>query len=255
MRFLKSGAVAAYSLGGMTVLAMVVALEKGLPRARLRFAFARLWSKGFLRLLGIRVVVQGRPLAPPTLLVANHVSWLDIILLMSVSSPVFVAKAEMERWPILGPVCRALGTLFVARGEASATQYVASRAAFLLAQRRHVVVFPEGTTSSGEKVKLFYPRLFQPAIHARVPVQPVALTYPGPKEGRNHPLVPFVGDDELVKHIWRLLGAMHLRAVMTFCDPIATAGRPRRDLARKAQEAVMEALAQRQEGSASHTTL
>lgn len=197
----------------------------------------RYWSRWLARLLGLRVRVYGQAHHLGTLYVANHISWLDIFCLASAYPSHFVAKQEVAQWPLFGWLCRRVGTLFVQRGAAaSASEQLLWR----LRQGQNVTLFPEGTTTDGASVRRFQPRLLQAAIHAGVPIQAVALRYP--HSNGVHPRVPFIGEDELLSHLWALLAEPGLEVELHFCAPLSTVGASRDQLARQAQMQVEQAL-------------
>ena len=166
------------------------------------------------RILGVRVRASGVAHAGAALFVANHISWLDIFCIAAVCPTHFLAKQDVAAWPLFGWLCRRAGTAFIRRGGDNGAAEAMEQLAWRLRQGQRVLVFPEGTSTAGETVRRFYPRLFQAALLARCPVQAIALRYPHP-EGIN-PAVPFVGDDELLPHLWRLLGEPAMVAELHF---------------------------------------
>lgn len=201
------------------------------------------WSRVLCRLLGVRVRVYGAPLGGRALFVANHVSWLDIMVIAAVCPTHFLAKAEVGAWPLFGWLCRCVGTAFIRRGETGGAQAAASELVWRLQRRDgRVLVFPEGTSTDGCSVRRFYPRLFQAAEYARCPVQALAVRYPLADGTGTHPAVPFVGDDELLSHLWRLLGERGPVAEVHCLPPLA--GETGRDaLARQTHAQIAAVLA------------
>lgn len=178
-----------------------------------------LWCRVLCRILGLRLTVYGDPLLGRALLVANHVSWLDILCIAAVCPTHFLAKQEVAGWPLIGWLCRRAGTAFIRRGDERGARDAAERLTWRLRRRGgRVLVFPEGTSTDGRGVRRFFPRLFQAAIRARCPVQALALRYP--HAAGVHPAVPFVGDDAFVAHLWRVLGAGGLHAELHFLDAL-----------------------------------
>jgi 1-acyl-sn-glycerol-3-phosphate acyltransferase len=188
-----------------------------------------IWSRILCRLLGIKLVVSGSPRAGATLFVANHISWLDIFCICAVCPSHFLAKREVASWPLFGWLAQRAGTAFIRRGSDNGAGEASAEIAWRLRQGERMVIFPEGTSTRGEKVKHFYPRLFQAAILARCPVQGIALRYPHP-QGVN-PVVPFIGDDEFLSHLWRLLGESRIIVELTFGEPLQSQGQSRDSLA------------------------
>lgn len=199
-----------------------------------------IWSGTLCRLMGVTTVVQGRPCTGSVLLVANHVSWLDVFCLASVAPTHFLAKAEVLQWPLIGWLARRSGTAFIRRGSENGAGEASEQLAWRLRRGGRVLLFPEGTSTAGDTVRHFHPRLFQAAIHARCTVQPVALRYS--HRAGVHPDVPFVGDMTLLPHLWRLLGEASIVAELTFCPPVSAAGRTRDALSTEARDAICGAL-------------
>ena len=136
------------------------------------------WARAALRVLGLRLVVEGQPRPGGTLLVANHVSWLDITAVHAVCPQArFVSKAEVRRWPLLRHLSDAAGTLYLSRESRRDALRVVQQVAGALRAGDVVAVFPEGTTSDGQGLLPFHGNLLQAAIAAEVPVQPLALRY------------------------------------------------------------------------------
>lgn len=144
------------------------------------FGAERVWVRRFLAavgwLLGLRVARQGVA-AAPALLVANHISWLDILALGGACDGRFVAKAEIAGWPLVGTLTRIGGGIFVSRDRRSTTRDQADIVAAALRQGRSVILFAEGGTGDGGAVLPFRAPLFVSALEAGVAVQPVAIDY------------------------------------------------------------------------------
>ncbi len=188
-----------------------------------------IWSRLLCRILGVRLVVHGTPHSGTTLFVANHISWLDIYCIAAVCPTHFLAKSEVAAWPLFGWLSRRVGTAFIRRGGDNGAGEAAEQLTWRLRQRSRIVIFPEGTSTTGETVRRFYPRLLQSAIHVCCPVQAIALRYP--KGTGINPVVPFVGDDDLLGHLWRLTGERRTIAELTFCEPLQAGGQSRNSLA------------------------
>lgn len=201
-----------------------------------------IWSRLLCRILGLRLVVHGAPHSGTTLFVANHISWLDIFCIAAVCPTHFLAKSEVAAWPLFGWLCRRAGTVFIRRGSDNGAGEAAEQLSWRLRQRSRMAIFPEGTSTTGETVRRFYPRLLQSAIHVRCPVQAIALRYPA-GEGID-PAVPFVGDDDFLSHLWRLAGEHRLVAELTFCEPLQAVGQSRNSLALQAHSQISAVLRQ-----------
>lgn len=219
------------------MLALLVKLDAGhrLPRERM----GSHWSALLLRLMGVELRVRGRPMTGGGVIVANHVSWLDIPLIYACAPTRFVSKSEVRDWPVAGWLAEAAGTFYLRRGKGGARPLL-NRLIPHLRARGSVVIFPEGTTTDGMDVLPFHPRLFCAAIESGRPVQPVALRYGPGSCGGN--LAPFIGKDDLVSHLLRLIRNRELVAEAVFVEPLDPAGRTRQELADAARDSIRAAL-------------
>jgi 1-acyl-sn-glycerol-3-phosphate acyltransferase len=212
-------------------------------KSRRQLAIRR-WSRRILSTLNIRPRVHGAPHRVrdrPAVMVSNHVSWLDIQLVLSVWHVRFVAKSEVRDWPVIGWLSAKAGTLFIERGKHRHAERInrAIHAAFL--EGDAVGVFPEGTTTDGTRIGRFHASLLQPAVDERALVYPVALRY-ADEEGTVNERASFVGDTSLMASIAMLLGEKKIIAELTFLPAIDTQGKSRRDLARETQTAIAASL-------------
>jgi 1-acyl-sn-glycerol-3-phosphate acyltransferase len=172
------------------------------------------WSAQMLALLGVECRVSGHPHAAPVMLVANHVSWLDILAINAVQPARFVSKAEVRHWPLLGWLVACAGTLFIERERRRDALRVVHQVAAALRAGEIVALFPEGTTSDGNGVLPFHANLLQAALSAHAPMQPIALRY----SDAHAPLsaaVAYVGDTSLLESLRRVLLADRLRVTLT----------------------------------------
>ena len=201
----------------------------------------QVWSRGMLRRIGIELVVKGNPaLGGPLLLVANHMSWLDITALHAARFCRFVSKADIKKWPFIGMLATGIGTLFIERESRRDAMRVVHHMTASLQAGDVLGVFPEGTTSDGSGLLPFHANLFQAAIAANVPVQPVALQFIDRRTGQSSTAPCYVGDDTLMQSVWRTVTTPHIGVVIHFGEPQLAAGRDRRALAAALQQAVAE---------------
>lgn len=205
-----------------------------------RRALVRWWNRSVLRVLNVRLQLEGQIASGAVLYTANHISWLDIPCLRAVVDAAFVAKDEVRRWPVIGRMSEQAGTIFLRRGGHNASIETAEHMTWSLARRQPVVIFPEGTTSEGRTVRNFYGRLYQSAVRTQGEVQAVAIAYPHASGA--HPRVPFVGSDDLVHHLWRLLNEDRIDVRLVFCAPLPAAGQERRVLASRSRAQILETL-------------
>lgn len=190
------------------------------------FVQNRAWQKpvvrwyclGLCRLLKVRITSSGKPPDGAALIVSNHISWLDIpVLFACVQDLSFLAKAEVRKWPLIGFLAVAVGTIFIRRGGGEANAKNRQIAGQLELGRR-VVVFPEGTTTIGERVLPFHPKLFGSALLSDVCVQPVMLHY---QTRSGEPCIaPFVGDDDFREHLCRVLLGKPIDVSLRWLQPV-----------------------------------
>ena len=197
------------------------------------------WSRQMLAIMGITLVVRGTPPASgPLLLVANHISWLDI-LVMDASHPArYVSKADVKRWPMLGALITGAGTLYIERESRRDAMRVVHQMAAALQAQDTLAVFPEGTTGDGRSLLPFHANLIQAAISAHAPVMPVALRYLDGPGGKRSDAPLFVGETTLLQSIWSTLRADGLQACVHFGEPQTADQRDRRTWAADLQQAV-----------------
>jgi 1-acyl-sn-glycerol-3-phosphate acyltransferase len=193
----------------------------------------RWWSGKLVRLFGFRIRRIGEPVPGAVLFVANHVSWMDIELMHSQRMMSFVAKAEIERWPVIGWLASRAGTIFHRRGSTHSLATVMAVVVERLQSGVSVGVFPEGGTGPGDRVRTFHARIFQVALDAGVPVQPIALCYG--RDGRMDTSVAFAANESFFGNFLRVLGGPSLDAEVHFLAPVPVDGEGRRRLAERAR--------------------
>jgi len=194
-----------------------------------------------LATVGVRVVSRGRPPAVRgggALLVANHVSWLDIHVIHSLLPARFVSKAEVRNWPVIGWLAdKAGGTLFLERTRKSDAKRMNEVMAGHLRDGDCLALFPEGTTSDGGDLLPFYPGLFQPAVAADATIWPARIRYLD-KAGRHCPDAAYYGDMSLMASLQRILHARSIVAEIEFLPTIPAHGQGRKELAAQAEAAI-----------------
>lgn len=187
------------------------------------------WARKMLKRLGVELKIVGAPAqAGPMLLVSNHVSWVDIVALYAACPCRFVAKADVEHWPLVAALATGTGALFIRRESRRDAVRIVHQMTQALKNGDILTVFPEGTTSDGSSVLPFHSSLIQAAIFADAPVQATALQILNSESGKSSRAVSYMGDESLVGSIWRTLCARQLCAVVTFGAPQLPAGRDRR---------------------------
>jgi 1-acyl-sn-glycerol-3-phosphate acyltransferase len=205
------------------------------------------WAARMLRVLGIALHVQGSFRPGAKLLVANHISWLDILAVHAVCPQArFVSKAEVRHWPLLGRLVDSAGTLYIERGRARDALRVVHQMAEALRAGDTVAVFPEGTTGDGEALLPFHANLLQAAIATAAPLQPLALRFADAHHAVS-PAALFIGDTTLAQSMWWVACADGLRIHITVLPARETAHADRRALAESVRASVATALAGQEE--------
>jgi 1-acyl-sn-glycerol-3-phosphate acyltransferase len=200
------------------------------------------WSARLLRLAGLELRASGVARPGAALLLANHVSWLDIAAIHALAPHArFVSKADVLRWPLLGWLIRSVGTLFIERDRKRDALRVVHQVAQALRDGGTVAVFPEGTTSDGRGVLPFHANLLQAAIATATPVQPAVLRYSDPRHAFS-PAVEFVGATTLLQSVWRIAAARGLTVHVELLGPEATDHADRRALAQRLRETIAQRL-------------
>ena len=202
------------------------------------------WATKMLRTMGIALRVEGAPHPGGTLLIANHISWLDIMAVHAVCPQArFVSKADVRAWPLLSRLVDAAGTLYLERERKRDALRVVHSMAQALAAGEMVAVFPEGTTSDGRALLPFHANLLQAAIATGTPVQPVALGFSDSHDSVSR-AVEFVGDTTLLQSLWRVAAGEGVVAHVQLLPAQASSGADRRALAAQLRERIELALGQ-----------
>lgn len=225
---LRGAAVLLLIGGGLVVLVILRAIER--PFSGLRRPVSghvnRIVSRGVLAVLGLRVTTTGTALHGCGALMANHASWLDILVLNGAARVFFVAKSEVAGWPGIGALARASGTIFITRaGREARAQALLFEARLRAGQR--LLLFPEGTSSDGLRVLPFKSTLFAAFFAGDLPqiaqVQPVSLRYTAPA-GADPRFYGWWGDMALGPHLLHVLAALRQGQVaLSFHAPLRVA--------------------------------
>ncbi len=208
-----------------------LAVRLNLP---LRRRIPPFYHRTFCRLLGARITVLGTPLKGAVLIAANHSGWLDIPVLTSIQAVSFIAKEEVSGWPLFGLLARLQETIFVQRNARSKVAGDRDRIRERLLSGDALVIFPEGTSTDGNRVRPFKSSLFGAAelpltedaahhiVHPRV--QPVSVAYVGlhgiPMGRENRPFFAWYGDMDLVTHLWTAIGLGPIDVIVEFHRPL-----------------------------------
>ena len=204
-----------------------------------RDARVQVWAMQLLRIWGIDLEVRGQPVVSgPALLVCNHISWLDIVVIHATRHCRFVSKSELREWPVLGTLATGGGTLYIQRAQRKDAMRMVKDMAQSLRDGDVLGVFPEGTTGDGIGMLPFHANLIQSAIEGEAPVQPLALQFVD-----DHGVsmaARYIDDDTLLGSVWSTLNARGLKAVVNFGEPEVANGRDRRQWAADLQQNVMK---------------
>jgi 1-acyl-sn-glycerol-3-phosphate acyltransferase len=223
--------------GLLIVLLRFPSLDAAARQARIAW-----WSLRMLQALGVRLVVQGSFRPGAKLLVANHISWLDIMAVHAVCPQArFVSKAEVHHWPLIGRLVGSAGTLYIERERPRDALRVMHHIAEALRAGDTVAVFPEGTTGDGQTLLPFHGNLLQAAIATATPIQPVALRF----SDAHHAVSPsalFLGETTLAQSLWRIAAGEGLVVTVRVLTAEATAHADRRALAQHLRELIEQAL-------------
>lgn len=209
------------------------------------------WSRQLMAICGVTVErgAGWEHVLPRAMVVANHVSWLDIFVMDAVHPCRFVAKAEIRDWPVLGWLSAKAGTVFIARGNRRDLRHIFKGLVDKLGEGERIAFFPEGTTAPQGQLLPFHANLFEAAIDAGAPVQAFALSYVD-AQGRSHPSVDFIGDMSFAQSLVMILSGPPVTARLVCLPAIESVGCHRRELALAAQAAVAGALGIQPDGAA-----
>lgn len=248
-----------YVLAPLRAAALLLHILLGLGIAFVAFPLSRTqatrnrinhwWSRWVLRLCGVRLRVSGQRLSDDLvstgmtpgsngrLLLSNHISWIDIFSINAALPCRFVAKAEIVRWPIVGSMVAHSGTLFIERGRRRAVAVLNETMQTHLRAGESIVVFPEGTTTIGDRVLPFHSNLIAPAVEVGCPVWPVALRYT--EAGRLSDAAAFIGDMGLVTSLLKTIVARDLEIEVCVLPALSKADcQNRHSIARAAHAAL-----------------
>ena len=228
------GLVAAWRLARLTPHVLhglwLVKRRFELLTATEKHALVQWWSVKTLRILGITLTCEGQALPDGHLLVANHVSWLDIAAVHAVLPQArFVSKSDVKHWPLVGALVEGVGTLFIERSNKRDALRVVHQTAAALQAGDCVAVFPEGTTGAGPALLPFHANLLQAAVSTGAPVLPLVLRWHEPGE-RFSVAARFIGDTTLVQSLWAIASARGLGIAIQILPTVTADGRDRRAL-------------------------
>lgn len=252
---LHTMAVTPIPLRATRLMRLSLHLARGLAEVGFRFAryndaeqraAVQRWSLGVLRILNVQLDQRGTldvafEADTPRVLVANHISWLDVFVMNALHGAHFVAKAEVQRWPLIGWLAARSGTLFISREKRHDTARVNAAIITRLNAGAPIAIFPEGGTTDGRNVAKFHASLLQPAIEAGARVQPIALRYRQP-DGSPCDAAVYIGDTSLVTSVLRILSQRTLHVEVHCLPALDGKGQQRRQLAEAVRTAICQAI-------------
>ncbi|GMV22713.1 MAG: hypothetical protein AMXMBFR57_26620 [Acidimicrobiia bacterium] len=218
-------------IGGWTIVSPAWAWRR-------RSRWLPLWSSTVMSLMGVRLEWHGRPAEPGSLIVANHLGYLDVLAMATRCDTTFIAKAEIARWPIIGSRVRAAGTIFIERERLRDLPRVMEEMRARVRDGRSVMWFPEATSTDGRQVLPFKSGLMQVAVSMGLPITTVSLSTTGSHGRDDASRACWYGDQSLVPHLWKLLQAPETRFYVRVA-PVPVTAESRKALARSARERVI----------------
>ena len=222
---------------GAALIYPVVCVER-------RLQLKKRWSHQILTILSVRVEAHATNAPPGSLIVANHISWLDVFAIHSLRPSAFIAKAEIRQWPFIGWLAERNDTVFLRRGSRGHARIINSEIDALLNSGMDVAIFPEGTTTDGTHLLGFHAALLQPAIETGHPILPVAISYRD-EQGTISLAPSFAGEITLMQCFSAILASRSLIVCLTPAPPIETTGKTRRELSQAAHTAIAATLSTR----------
>ncbi|MFA6051163.1 MAG: 1-acyl-sn-glycerol-3-phosphate acyltransferase [Methylobacter sp.] len=205
-----------------------------------RDALKTRWLQWFSAIVNLHIIKDGELPEQGAILISNHISWLDIIVIGQYLPAYFVAKSDISSWPVIGYLARQGGTIFIRRGDKQHIRTTAEKMVWLLKQNSNIIAFPEGTTTKGDEVLHFHASLFQPALLTQSAIQPVALQYQG--TAREH--APFVGDDDFVPHLIKMLVLDKIEVRLSFLPVINSSGKDRHAVSLETRDMIWEQISE-----------
>jgi 1-acyl-sn-glycerol-3-phosphate acyltransferase len=197
------------------------------------------WHNRVADILGVRITVSGPRPRPPALLVSNHVSWLDIVVLGGLTHTDFLSKHEVREWPVMGWLAARSGTVFIRRGNNEAST-VSEQIGDRLRDDGILTLFPEGTTTDGRELRPFFSRLFAAAIDTGTDVTPVTLRYH--IDGEFDPVAPYTDNQPIAQNLRGLITRDHTAVHVVFSQAITLSGHSRKQVAELARSTILATL-------------
>ena len=226
----------------LPLVLLIITFSQKVNKRKLNKKTINIWSKTLCFVCGLKLTTKGKVLSNPVLIVANHVTWLDIPVIHCYKLVGFVAKAEIAKWPILNIVAKCGESLFITRGRQESRKEVLEGIKIRLKNGRSIAIFPEGKATDGKTLERFHRQLIHAAIEEQKPIQALAIKYIN-KQGRRNEQIPFKKGENFIKNIVRILSLPPSTVEVTFCTPIETINISARKAAEKSHSQVAEVLA------------
>lgn len=227
------------------IILTILFLRNTVPTSGLSSRIVTTWLGLAARVFGVKIKTYGVALKEKTLFVANHISWLDILVLGSQVPMHFLSKHEVKTIPVLGWLATRAGTLYIKRGYHDSASFASSEITAALNKNHNSLVFAEGTTTDGN-IKKFHGRMMQSAINAHAMVQPVAIFYPkkDAETGETilNPVTLFTGNTSIGESAEQIIRSPSIDVEVHFLKPIKSTGCTRDEIAQHAFEEVVEAI-------------
>lgn len=208
---------------------------------QLRQRIKQAWAARLVCTLGVRIESRGGELPPGSLIVSNHISWLDVFIINALAPTTFVCKDDVKHWPAIGWLVEHTETLFIERGNRAAAARSAQAMAERLRQGERVAVFPEGTSTPGNHMLPFRAALFEAALSAEAAVQPLALRYTD-AAGKTSLAAAYYGEISFIESLLSIARSPRVHARLEVLPTLAPEQQERRSLAKQSEAAIADAL-------------
>jgi len=227
----------------LPIIIILILTSQKVNNRKLNKKVINTWSIIICRVCGIKIQVKGKKHGNPVLIVANHISWLDIPIIHSQKLLGFIAKSEIGSWPLFGLLIKSGEVVLIKRGKHESRKKVLELMQQRLLQKRSIGVFPEGRASNGEQLGRFHRQLMQAAIETQTPIQAIAIKFIN-KDGTRNKEIGFKSGEKFITNILRILTLPSSTAELNFCEPLETKNTTARQAAIKTQQQVAEKLAE-----------
>lgn len=202
------------------------------------------WSQRTVKILGLRIYIKNSLPSPGCLIVSNHISFLDIIVLSANQPVTFLSKSSLRYWPVIGFIARQIGTLFISRGKTRSISKTNKDISTALNKKQTLAIFPEGTTTVGTSVYKFHSGIFQAAINTGAVVQPIAIQYI--KNGKIDRTAAYIDTDNFIFSLLKIMARAKTNVNLIYCQPINSLSYTRTELASISHTAISNKLIQNQ---------